>query len=594
VPLVIASACGHLGRKSEAAAALKDLLAIDPEFGAHARDSMGPLLSDSGLIDTLIQGLQKAGLQTTDSVKNGRSTSRDIQNEPDVNTSSGSFTQPASGSASGEMWIAVLPFKNPGKDAELEALSDGLTEEVILGLSRFSYLRVIARHSTSIYKDKNLDIRAIGREIGARYLLEGTIRKLGSSLRFSVQLLDTTTGAHLWNETYKKEVNGVGLFELQDEIASRIASTVADTSGSLIRSMAAIIRAKPPEALSAYEAVIRGHAYWQVMTPEEHKEVRSCLQRAVELAPGYPDAWAGLARLYTEEYKHGFNPLPDPLGRALAAARRAIELDAANQQGLGALAEVSFFRKDFGTFRTAAERAIRLNPLNGDVVAFLGLLTAYSADWERGVQMAEHAMTLNPDHPGWYRFASFFHSFRSQNYDRALEIAEQINMPSLLYSHVALAAVYGQLGKLDAARNSLKEILTRVPDFASEVRDELGGRWLVRDPDLVEQVIEGLRKAGLKIPDAVETDLPAVTADPQQQAADSDAVRAQPNAMWIAVLPFQHPPADSEIETFADGLAQDITAALSQFSYLSVIAQDSTERLKARYVIQGVIRKSGS
>jgi TolB-like protein len=405
------------------------------------------------------------------------------------------------------MWIAVLPFKNPGKDAELEALSDGLTEEVILGLSRFSYLHVIARHSTSIYKDKDLDIRGIGREIGARYLLEGTIRKLGSSLRFNVQLLDTTTGAHLWNETYKKEVSGVRLFELQDEIASRIVSTVADASGALVRSMAALIRAKPVETLTPYEAVLRAHAYLQIVTPEEHKEVRACLQRAVESAPDYPDAWAALALMFSAEFSHSFNVQPDPLDRALAAARKAIELDATNQQGFGALAIVSFFRRDFGTFRTAAERAIRLNPLNGDMVAVMGTLTAYSGDWERGVEIAARAMALNPDHPGWYHFVSFFHAYHSGNYDQALEIAERINMPSNFYSHMTLAAIYARLGKVNAARDSIKDLLAMAPDYATRVRSEMGTIWHVRDPDLVEKLVEDLRKAGLKIPDAVETDL---------------------------------------------------------------------------------------
>src|SRR5207249_676980 len=147
-------------------------------------------------------------------------------------------------------------------------------------------------------------------------------------------------------------------------------------------------------------------------------------------------------------------------------------------------------------------------------------------------------------HPGWYHFVSLFHAYRSGNYDQALEIAERINQPSNFYSHMALAAVYARLGKMDAARDSIKDLLARAPDYATRMRSEMGTIWHVRDPDLVEKLVEDLRKAGLKIPDGIETDLPAVSADPQQQAADSDAVRAQPHAMWIAVLPFQHPAAD--------------------------------------------------
>src|SRR5262249_33034278 len=224
-----------------------------------------------------------------------------------------------------EFWVAVLPFKYVGANADLSALAEGLSEDIVTGLSRFSYLKVIARGSTlRLAKDPG-DVRAVGKELGARYVMEGSLRQAGTKLRLAVQLVDAVSGAHLWAENFERTFSPETVFELQDDLVPRIVSTVADMYGVLARSMSETLRGKTDEELSPHEAVLSAFGYMERVTPEEHARVRRILERAVSVAPNHSDAWAMLANLYWEEHAHGLNPQPDPLGRALAAARRAVE-----------------------------------------------------------------------------------------------------------------------------------------------------------------------------------------------------------------------------------------------------------------------------
>ena len=259
----------------------------------------------------------------------------------------------------------MLPFKYSGANADLTALAEGLTEEIVTGLSRFSYLRVIARGSTLQFTGEAVDVRSVGAKLGARYVIEGSLRQAGSALRVSVQLVDTNSGAHLWAETYDRPFQPENIFALQDDLAPRIVSTVADAHGVLPHTLSEALRSKDPEQLTPYEAVLRSFGYGYRMTPEEHAVVRACLERAVQQAPGYADAWGMLSLLYTEEFSNGFNARPDPLGRALQAARRAADAAPSSALAYNALARALFFRKEFQAFRIAADRALELNPLNG-------------------------------------------------------------------------------------------------------------------------------------------------------------------------------------------------------------------------------------
>jgi len=486
-----AAALGQMGRQEDAWKALQDLLALRPDFAAVARQEYAKWYN-SELIEQLIEGLRKAGLDVAP--EEGASAALA------ANPSHSSAKSPSGALRTDEgFWVAVLPFKYSGGNAEITALADALSEDVVTGLSRFSYLKVIARGSTLRYANQATDLRTVGKELGARYVMDGNLRQAGTKLRLAVQIVDALSGAHLWAENYERSFNPEAVFELQDELVPRIVSTIADAHGILPHTMSEAIRSKTPDQLSPYEAVLRGFSYAERLTPEEHAVARAGLERAVQLAPGYAYAWAMLAIVVGDEYGMGFNPRPDPLERALQAARRAVDLDPSGHRGHQALAAVLFHRKEIQAFRSAAERALELNPMDGCNLAHLGALIAYAGDWERGCALVEQAVRLNPHHPGWYWFPLVFNAYRKRDYQGALNFALKINLPGLYSTHTVLAAAYGQLGQRDEAGKAVQELLKLRPDVALVARPALETRF---GPELAEHMIDGLRKAGLEIGDA--------------------------------------------------------------------------------------------
>jgi TolB-like protein/Flp pilus assembly protein TadD/predicted Ser/Thr protein kinase len=581
--LVMASACGHLGRRAEAEAAVKDLLALDPEFGAHVRSNVESWHFASGLMDPLLEGLRKAGLEISD--------------EEPASTSSSPARASNVTRADEGFWVAVLPFKYSGMAKALKALAEGLSEDIVTGLSRFSYLRVIARGSTLRYANQTSDLRTVGKELGAHYVMEGTLRQAGTKLRLAVQLVDATTGAHLWAENYEREFSPENIFGLQDDLVPRIVSTVADWYGVLPHSMSEIVRLKPPDQLSPYEALLRSFGYFENIAPEEHAIVRSSLERAVEQEPGNADGWAMLSMICGEEHRFGFNVEPDSLGRSLEAARRAVSIAHSNHFAWLALAQALFFRKEFDPFLDAAERAIALNPMDGSTVEYLGHLIAFSGNWERGCELAERARQLNPNHPSWYWAVPFLDAYRKGDYVSARGFLLKGNPQKNYLMHALLAAVQGQLGENEEAARHLRKVLEMMPNFPLIGRSEFS-KWYL--PDLVDHLMDGLRKAGLETAD--ESQL-----SKSSSSLVSNATRAD-EGFWVAVLPFKFTGSNTEVATLAEGLSEEIVTGLSRFSYLRVISRSSTLRyanetddvrtvgktLGARYVMEGSLRVAGS
>ncbi len=599
--LVMASACGHLDRRTEAAAAVRDLLALDPEFAAHARSNVGTWHFASGLMEPILDGLRKAGLaipesESPDSTRQTE-TVRGKADQAKSRTVAGSIR------ADEGFWIAVLPFKYSGGNSDLSALAAGMTEEIVTGLSRFSYLHVIALGSTTRYANQAVDIRSAGKELGARYVLEGSLRQAGGRLRVAVQLVDTVSGAHLWAETYDRAFSSEEIFILQDDIVPRIVSTVADMHGVLPRSMSEVVRQKASDQMSPYEALLRSFGYNERFTPDDLAEVTACLERAVQQAPNNAECWAMVSLMYANKYGHWDNATPDSLDRSLQAARKAVEAAPLHSLPYYALAQALFFKKEFTAFRVAAERAIALNPMDGATAAFMGMLIAYSGDWERGCTLSDRGCQLNPNHPGWYCYPAWHDSYRKKDYRRALDLAFQLNAPQNYYTHAVLAMCYAQLGRMEEARKALRDMLALKPNYA-EVARELHGRWI--QPDLVEQLMDGLRKAGLKIPSKDKAQGPANESDGSPELSPG-AVGAN-QGFWVAVLPFKYSGGNSDLTALAEGLTEEVVTGLSRFSYLKVIARSSASRyadesvdvrsagkeLGARYVMEGSLRHAGN
>jgi serine/threonine-protein kinase len=479
-------------------------------------------------------------------------------------------------------WIAVLPIAS--KDAETADLADGLAEDITTGLSRFTHLQVIARQSASRVSATATDLRRVGEELGARYLIQGNIRRSGSRIRLSAQLVDAATGTHLWAETFDRELGPDGVFALQDELTDRIVATVADPFGILVRVMAQPLLARPVEELSASELCLRLYAHSQQLEPEEHARLRRGMELALEREPDHADTWAALATVYWGEKMHGLNPLPDPLVRARRAAERAIQIDSTCENGWASLAEVQYFSGDLAGFRQSADRARSLNPRNTSGLAMMAMLTAFSGDWDRGYEQMKQAMALNPHHGGWYHFVPFHYHFKRGEYAEALAAAKRINMPALPWSYTSLGIAYAALGRIQEAQEAADGFRRAFPGLVSAVNLDWAMGW-IQDQELSRREGEMWRKA-----------------------LSGAAPETRAEAKSIAVLPFTNMSGSADDEYFSDGISEEIINALAQLPGLKVAARTSAfsfkgknedlrvvgEKLGVGTVLEGSVRRSGN
>ena len=398
-----------------------------------------------------------------------------------------------------ELWIAVLPFKSSG-DAEMESFANGLGEEITTGLSRFRYLSVIASASAERLKGEMGDERTLGAKLGARYVLQGSMRKGGSSIRVTAQLVDVQTGTQLWAETYNRDLQASTIFDVQDDIAARIVATVADSYGVLVHSLREATQQKDDADFTPVEWKFQCFAYREQITPSNHAALKSRLERAVERDDRQSDLWACLAQIYFDEYAFGFPSGETSLDRALAAARRGVELDRANQFAMVVLAQTHFFRQDLAAFGAAAERAMALNPLNTDALGILGLQIVHTGEFERGTAIVRRAMELNPNHAGWMHFAPLWDHFHRGEYEQALECANRVDVPGLFWPYLAMASACGHLGRRAEAAAAVRDLLALDPEFAAHARSNVA-TWHFAS-GLMDSILDGLRKAGLWIPES--------------------------------------------------------------------------------------------
>jgi serine/threonine-protein kinase len=480
-------------------------------------------------------------------------------------------------------WVAVLPFTS--RDPALADFVEGLADDITTGLSRFPLLQVVARQSAA-QLPAGTDARRAGEALGARYLVEGSIRKSGSTIRLSAQLVDASTGTHLWAESFDRDLASTSIFSLQDELTDRIVATVADPFGILVRTMARPLLEQPVEELSAQELCIRLRAHNQQLRPAEHAELRRGLELALEHEPNHAEAWAALATIYWGEQMHGLNPRPDPLGRALRAAQRAVQVDSACQEAWSALATVQYFSGDLAAFAQSAERAIALNPRNTGTMAIVAMLTAFSGEMDRGYQLIQRAMALNPHHAGWYHFVVAHYHMKRREYEQAFVAVKRVNMPDLPWTYSVTAQAAAELGRWDEVRTALDEVQRRFPhlDLIHRFGEARSG-WF-HDREYEERLMASWRKA---------------VAGPPSQAAVAEA-------QSIAVLPFACMSADENDAWFSDGITEEIINVLAQLPGLKVAARTSSfafkgkdqdlrvvgEKLGVRNVLEGSVRKVGS
>lgn len=318
-------------------------------------------------------------------------------------------------------------------------------------------------------------------------------------IRVITQLEDAGSGRVVWSGSHYSALDTGRLFEIQNTIADEVAPALGQPYGVIAATEAA---ERAHFAFSAYDCVLQPYAYYRAMSVAGHAAVRDCLEAAVEADPDHAQPWAMLAYVYLDEERYHFNPRGTArriLDRALEAARRAEAPGPNSDVAQEALLVVHYHRGEFDAFRKAAERALALNPNNPDILADIGHRMAALGDWDRGLAYLRQALDLSPDPPGMYHFTPALGAYVGGDHRAALEEASKMNLPHVFLAEMLIAAIHGQLGQTTQARASVDRLRELYPDIAFRARAEME-RLYYRE-DTIRPWLEGLRKAGLPIPE---------------------------------------------------------------------------------------------
>jgi TolB-like protein/class 3 adenylate cyclase len=386
--------------------------------------------------------------------------------------------------------IAVLPFVTLGAVASDDYFGDGLTEDIIAALGRFSDLSVLARNAVFPYKGKSLRPEDVGRELRARYLFEGTIRRTPERIRISVELTDATKGALLWSKQYDAEPKDI--FSIQDDITRRITGALAVRLTKLEQARAA---AKPPSRLEAYDLVLRGRELMARGSRLANAQARDLFERAVDLDPAYSAAYVGLGFVNQRSVIEGWTPDPiEALQRAESLATKAIGLDDSNA---GAHALLGAVYLQFGQHERAVDelrRALDINPSDANTYGELGTALLFTGQIEESIKATETALHFDSNLE--FRYLSglgteYFLAGRNADAARTLErlLARNANYPQ---AQVMIAAVYAEANRLEDAGRAAAAVRRLNPFFD---RSSFGS--LFRNPDHQAKIASALRKAGL-------------------------------------------------------------------------------------------------
>jgi TolB-like protein/class 3 adenylate cyclase len=392
--------------------------------------------------------------------------------------------------------IAVLPFENMSGDREQEYFADGVVEDIITALSRLAWLFVIARNSSFTYKGKSVDMKQVGRELGVRYLLEGSVRKAGSRVRITGQLIDTTTGAHVWADRIDGELEDI--FELQDQVTSKVVGAIEP---KLRLSEIARAARKPTDNLDAYDLFLRALAEGHKMTLEGNRQAIRLLQRALAIDPSYAPA-AGLAGWsYSMQRVQGWSPLTDvEITEGIRLAKQAIETGQDDPDALW-MAGITLWLMagEFATAASVIDRALALNSNSAQAYMASGWVLSILNRPHPAIESLHRALRLSPLDPLGYMFKAalaFAHTVAGR-YEEAMEWADQSLreqerfVPSIRYR----AALCGHLGRVEEGREWLRRLLDVRPGLT--VAMYLREASTYQPPEIRAIFADGFRRIGL-------------------------------------------------------------------------------------------------
>lgn len=392
--------------------------------------------------------------------------------------------------------VAVLPFINLSGDSKQDYFSDGITEDILTELSRARDLRVLARNTTFQYKGKTVDIAKLGRELGVRYVLEGSVRRADDRFRVTAQLIDAKTGTHIWADRYDREMADV--FLVQDEIVNQIVAKIAGSYGAIELNEARAVARKSQAQIQAYDLVLRAREIMQWdWTSDNFRAAREAMNRAIFLDPFNAQARRELAWLAVIGWIFRLDETPMPPEDIAAQATKAVELDPADARARMVAASAYFFTKQLDSFAREADQALMLAPYDAEIMAVLGCMISAKGDHERGVALAEKANTLNPNAAtGWYHSTIYTANYINGDYEHALKVARQNQDAEMFYSYLEIIPIFGQLGLQQEALDAWKQLQVQIPDASAKTFEDWWRLWNTPEAEIAK-LMGGVHKSGV-------------------------------------------------------------------------------------------------
>lgn len=407
----------------------------------------------------------------------GASKTSDDQTEPELTPS---VAKPS---------IAILPLNNMSGDAEQEYFVDGLTEDLITGLSRFRSINVIARNSTFIYKGKSVKIQEAGKELGAEYIVEGSVRRAGDKIRVTVQLIDARNDSHVWAQKYDRKLDDI--FAVQDEVVQSILTALPEhiEAADLEKG-----KRKSTAQMAAYDYFLHGRELHHKFNGDDCREGVKLLEKAVELDPNFAQAWAWLACTVGQAWVRGYLPNPTSLfSKCVGAARKALELDNEDSECHRLMSEIYLIQQKFDEAEHHNERGLALNPNNPRLVVQRGYLLAYIGRPEEGIEWINKVIQLDPVHPeAYYANLAITHHAAGQ-YEDAIKIFKRV--PRLQSKHHAyMVSSHVHLSQKSEALEQARLLQEMDPEFSIS---RFGRTLQYKNQEVVENFLADLREAGL-------------------------------------------------------------------------------------------------
>ena len=385
-----------------------------------------------------------------------------------------------------------MPFENIGNEFKWDRFADGITEDIVTDLSHSKDLFVVARNSTEVYRGKPADVRTVGRDLGVRYVLEGSIQPSGDQIRVTAQLVDTRTGGQVWSNRYDRPATD--LFTVQSDVTEKIAATLTGYEGAVAEAERSIIRRKPPTDLTAYDTYLLGMEAKHKVTKEGLDEGERLFRKALEIDPQLARAYVGLAYIYDYRIDLGLGiSVADNLTKLMEAARNAVRLDPNDGETQLVLGHAFAYQGMADQALEQFAKAEALAPNNADLLINIAWFLPQFGQPDRAVELTEEALKLNPNYPYWYnqelRLAYFF----GRQFDKSVKYAKQVTTP-FPTDYAYLAAASAMAGDMAGAKVAAAQVVRLDPNWSVEKYLSDGGGY---PDDAAMLFIETARKAGV-------------------------------------------------------------------------------------------------